>query len=107
MERGLTWVEPSEEAQLAWVHHLRETAVDISQLQRECTPSYFNNEGEARHDAEGGQTYRWYLGESYGPGWGRLPEAAAGLAGPGNAGGPDPPGTSERGDGKSGAALPR
>jgi len=31
-------------------------------MQRECTPSYFNNEGDEKKA-------RWFLGESYGPGW--------------------------------------
>ena len=35
--------------------------VDISQFQRECTPSYFNGEGAEK--------LRWYAGETYGPGW--------------------------------------
>ena len=62
-------VEPELEAEQAWVRHIRETAIDISQFQRECTPSYFNNEGETQLDSEGKEKSRWYLGESYGPGW--------------------------------------
>ena len=69
LARGATLVEPSLEAQNEWVRHMRETNVDISQFQRECTPSYFNNEGETQVDSEGEEKYRWYLGESYGPGW--------------------------------------
>ena len=69
LEREATLVEPSEEAQDDWVRHIRETAIDISEFQRECTPSYFNNEGEAQVNSKGEKTYRWYLGESYGPGW--------------------------------------
>ncbi|MFV8819410.1 flavin-containing monooxygenase [Haliea sp. E17] len=67
--RGATTVEPEAAAQQAWVSHIRETAIDISELQRECTPSYFNNEGEKQVDSEGKEKYRWYLGEAYGPGW--------------------------------------
>ena len=63
LQRGLSALEPSQEAQDEWVAHIRATAIDISSLQRECTPTYFNNEG----DASKGK--RWYLGESYGPGW--------------------------------------
>ncbi len=59
LARGATVVEPSQEAQDAWVRQIRETAVDISSFQRECTPSYFNGEG----------SQRWYAGETYGPGW--------------------------------------
>jgi cyclohexanone monooxygenase len=61
LTRGLRAVEPSHEAQEQWVHTLRSTAFDLTQFQRECTPSYFNNEGAEK--------IRWYLGESYGPGW--------------------------------------
>jgi cation diffusion facilitator CzcD-associated flavoprotein CzcO len=68
-EQGAAIVEPSLEAQEAYVRHIRETANDISQFQRECTPSYFNNEGEAKGDGQGGERYRWYLGETYGPGY--------------------------------------
>ncbi|TCM15346.1 cation diffusion facilitator CzcD-associated flavoprotein CzcO [Novosphingobium sp. PhB165] len=62
LDRGATAVEPTLDAQDAWVAKIRATAVDISKLQRECTPGYFNNEGD--HKGR-----RWYLGESYGPGW--------------------------------------
>jgi len=43
------------------VKTIRQTAVDLTQFQRDCTPSYFNNEGARK--------IRWYLGESYGLGW--------------------------------------
>ncbi|MGC1506972.1 NAD(P)/FAD-dependent oxidoreductase [Ketobacter sp. MCCC 1A13808] len=69
LSQGATSVEPSQEAQDAWVRHVRETAIDISQFQEECTPSYFNNEGESQVDSNGEKKFRWYLGESYGPGW--------------------------------------
>jgi cation diffusion facilitator CzcD-associated flavoprotein CzcO len=61
LNRGCTAVEPSEQAQDGWVETIRKTAIDLSRFQRECTPSYFNNEGSEK--------IRWYLGESYGPGW--------------------------------------
>ena len=61
LARGAAVVEPSQEAQDTWVRHIRETAVDISQFTRECTPSYFNGEGDEKP--------RWYAGETYGPGW--------------------------------------
>lgn len=60
---GATRIEPSVAAQDEWVDHLRATAVDTSHLMENCTPSYFNNEG----DLSKGK--RWYLGEIYGPGW--------------------------------------
>ena len=69
LRRKATVVEPSRDAEDAWVEHVRATAVDISELQRECTPSYFNNEGEKEVDKDGNEKYRWYLGEAYGPGW--------------------------------------
>jgi cation diffusion facilitator CzcD-associated flavoprotein CzcO len=59
---GATVVEPALEAQDEWVNTLRSTAVDISHLQQDCTPGYFNNDGDLRKK-------RWYLGEAYGPGW--------------------------------------
>ncbi|MCE7796575.1 NAD(P)/FAD-dependent oxidoreductase [Sphingobium sufflavum] len=62
LERGLTAVEPELEAQEDWVQLIRSTAIDITYLQRECPPSYFNNDGDTSKN-------RWYLGESYGPGW--------------------------------------
>lgn len=64
LDRGVNMVEPSQQAQDDWVTTIRETAVDISHLQNECTPSYFNNEGDHKNGK------RWYLGESYGRGWG-------------------------------------
>lgn len=69
LDRDLAAVEPSQEAQDAWVSHVRETAIDISAFQQECPPSYFNNEGQPDLDSEGKQKLRWYLGEGYGPGW--------------------------------------
>jgi cyclohexanone monooxygenase len=61
LKRGATQVEVSQEAQDAWVKHVRETGIDMSQFARNCPPSYLNNEGEDK--------LRWYLGEIYGPGF--------------------------------------
>jgi cyclohexanone monooxygenase len=61
LKRGAVTVEPSLEAQNAWISHVRATANDVSAFARECTPSYFNNEGE--------QKLRWIFGEPYGPGF--------------------------------------
>lgn len=69
LARGAVSVEPSAEAQDAYVRHIRETAIDISDLQRECTPGYYNNESEARVGSDGREKYRHFLGETYGPGW--------------------------------------
>ncbi|HEX7856368.1 MAG TPA: NAD(P)/FAD-dependent oxidoreductase [Sphingobium sp.] len=60
-ERGIEAVEPSQDAQDAWVEHVRATHVDTSDFVRECTPSYFFGEGSEKP--------RSYLGDTYGPGW--------------------------------------
>lgn len=60
-DKGALAIEPSEAAQDQWVSHIRETAIDLTDAVRSCTPGYYNNEGE--------ETVRWYLGETYGPGW--------------------------------------
>ena len=62
LHRCVTAVEPTEAAQDDWVKTLRANAIDISKLQHECPPSYFNNDGDHSKN-------RWYLGESWGPGW--------------------------------------
>jgi cyclohexanone monooxygenase len=59
--RGLKCVEPSQEAQDAYVRHFREIEVDTSQLLAECTPSYYSNEGDTKP--------RWLLLRGYGHGW--------------------------------------
>jgi cyclohexanone monooxygenase len=51
----------SEEAQDAWVETIHSTAFDNTQFQRECTPGYYNNEGEKK--------IRSFIGEPYGPGF--------------------------------------
>jgi cyclohexanone monooxygenase len=61
LKRGVKAIEPTQAAQDAWVAHVHETAADIWQFQRECTPSYFNGEGSDKK--------RFYAGEPYGPGW--------------------------------------
>jgi cyclohexanone monooxygenase len=69
LDRGAAAVEPSKEAQDGWITHIRETAIDNTEWIRECTPSYFNNEGKPDVDENGNEKYRFYLGEVYGPGW--------------------------------------
>jgi cation diffusion facilitator CzcD-associated flavoprotein CzcO len=61
LKRGAVTVEPSIDAQNAWIRRIHEVAVDNTQFARECTPSYFNNEGE--------QKLRFIFGEPYGPGF--------------------------------------
>jgi cation diffusion facilitator CzcD-associated flavoprotein CzcO len=46
LKRGAVRVEPSGEAQAAYIHHLRSIAVDGAAFFDACTPSYFNNEGD-------------------------------------------------------------
>jgi cyclohexanone monooxygenase len=59
--RGATTVEPTAEAQDGWVATIRETEIDNTNFQRECTPGYYNNEGE--------QKIRSVLGDPYWPGF--------------------------------------
>jgi cyclohexanone monooxygenase len=61
LARGATTVEPSEEAQDEWCTTVRESAVDNTNFQRECTPGYYNNEGE--------QQIKSHLGDPYWPGF--------------------------------------
>ncbi|MGW6421561.1 flavin-containing monooxygenase [Nocardia sp. NPDC055053] len=61
VDTGVTTVEPTADAVREWVTTVRETAVDNSTFQRECTPGYYNNEGE-KH-------IRSHLGEPYWPGF--------------------------------------
>jgi cyclohexanone monooxygenase len=61
LRRGATIVECSQKAQDQWVQTIRETSYDNTAFERECTPGYYNNEGEAKR--------RWFLGEPYGPGF--------------------------------------
>ncbi len=68
-KQGATSVEPSKEAQDAYVKHVRDTAIDRTEWIKACTPSYFNNEGKPDVDENGNEKYRFYLGEIYGPGW--------------------------------------
>ncbi len=59
LRRGAATVEPSQAAQDDWVRTIREHANEgAKQFAQECTPGYFNNEGE--------KEFRWYLGEPYG-----------------------------------------
>ncbi|MCE7795202.1 NAD(P)/FAD-dependent oxidoreductase [Sphingobium sufflavum] len=69
LARGAATVEPDADAQAAYVAHIRATAIDTSAFARECTPSYFNNEGADVTDERGEKRVRSYLGETYGPGF--------------------------------------
>ncbi|MEU1521467.1 NAD(P)/FAD-dependent oxidoreductase [Nocardia rhamnosiphila] len=61
LNRGARTVEPTTEAVDGWCATIRDTAVDNSNFQRECTPGYYNNEGE--------RNIRSHLGEPYWPGF--------------------------------------
>jgi cyclohexanone monooxygenase len=67
LDRGITTLEPSQEAQDGWCQTIKENFIDNSAFDAECTPGYYNNEGGgAGKDAEG---IRSHLGEPYGPGF--------------------------------------
>jgi len=68
-KRGLVTVEPSLEAQNAYVDFIRANAIDMSAFVAECTPSYFNNEGQEIVNSKGEKKMRSYTGEPYGPGF--------------------------------------
>jgi len=61
LKRGCTVAEPSQEAQDEYVRHFESMEIDLSDFQRQCPPSYFNNEGEVKP--------KWALFRAYGPGW--------------------------------------
>jgi cyclohexanone monooxygenase len=64
MSRGATTVEPSQPAQDDWCNTIKESAIDNSAFDSQCTPGYYNNEGGG-----GGEGIRSHLGEPYGPGF--------------------------------------
>ncbi|MFG1964685.1 flavin-containing monooxygenase [Nonomuraea sp. NPDC049028] len=55
--RGIASVEPTRDAEDAWVTTIRELAPDNRAFQAECTPGYYNNEGKPRA-----------VSQTYGPG---------------------------------------
>jgi len=61
MDRGAASLEPSAEAEADWIREIKASSIDMEPIVRECTPGYYNNEGEEK--------VRWYLGDSWGPGW--------------------------------------
>ncbi|WP_327595280.1 NAD(P)/FAD-dependent oxidoreductase [Streptomyces chartreusis] len=50
--RRIRCVEPTAEAQDAWVATIRRKAADLHRFQAECTPGYYNNEGRPRERSE-------------------------------------------------------
>jgi cation diffusion facilitator CzcD-associated flavoprotein CzcO len=59
--RGASSAEPSQEAQDEYVRHFREIEVDTTPIVGDCTPSYYNNEGDKQP--------KWVLLRAYGHGW--------------------------------------
>ena len=64
VKRHAATVEPSQQAQEAWIKTIDETSVDTSAFDLSCTPGYYNNEGGG-----GGEGIRSHLGEPYAPGF--------------------------------------
>ena len=61
LKRGARAVETTKEGMDAYVHRFHELEPDMSAFQEECTPGYFNNEGEKKP--------KWALFRAWGPGW--------------------------------------
>jgi len=59
---GADVVEPTEAAVDSYVAHFREVALDNLDFYRECTPSYYNNEGDP-------SKYKGFLSQRYGGGF--------------------------------------
>jgi cyclohexanone monooxygenase len=55
--RGATAVEPTAEAEEAWVDLIRKLAITNRDFQNACTPGYYNNEGGKPSGGLNGQTY--------------------------------------------------
>lgn len=61
LKRGYAAVEPTQEAQDAYVARFREVEMDLSHIFETCPPSYFTNEGETNAP--------WFLFRGWGLGW--------------------------------------
>lgn len=68
LARGVTSLEPTQDAQDGWCQTIRENLIDNSAFDAECTPGYYNNEGGGGGSKEG-EGIRSHLGEPYGPGF--------------------------------------
>jgi len=62
-----TVIEVTQEAVDAYVKHFREVALNNQDFYRECTPSYYNNEGDPSQ-------YRGFLSQRYGGGFAKYRE---------------------------------
>ena len=56
-DRGAIAVEPTAEAEEAWVEVIRSVAILNRDFQNACTPGYYNNESGERSGGLNGQTY--------------------------------------------------
>jgi cyclohexanone monooxygenase len=56
-DRGAVAVEPTQEAEDAWIDVIRSVAILNRDFQNACTPGYYNNEGGERSGGLNGQTY--------------------------------------------------
>ena len=74
--RGAAAVEPAKAAVEAYVAHMRENEYDIASFLGECTPGYFNNEGEAKP--------KWALFRGYLAGWANFQKMLAEWRGKGD-----------------------
>jgi cyclohexanone monooxygenase len=63
MARQARTVQPTAEAEDAWVAEIRRLSVMNRAFLEACTPGYYNQEGKVGEGAPGG-----LAGESYGPG---------------------------------------
>lgn len=70
LRRGAVVAEPTAQAVADYVAHFEAVAVDTSDFQRDCTPSYFTNEGQVKAP--------WALFRGYGPGWGAFQDMLEG-----------------------------
>jgi cation diffusion facilitator CzcD-associated flavoprotein CzcO len=61
LKRGVNVVEPSQDAQDAYVKTYNEIKIDVSEMLARCPPGYFNNEGAANN--------KWALFPGWGYGW--------------------------------------
>jgi cyclohexanone monooxygenase len=69
IDRGVSVLEPTAEAEAAWVQEVRDTKVDMTEFLLKCTPGYWNGEGGgAGSDEERAKKIRWIFGDDYSPG---------------------------------------
>lgn len=68
LARGAAVVEPTKEAQDAWIRTIHETAIDNTEFLLECTPGYWNGEGGGA-GPDRAKKLRFIFGEPYGPGF--------------------------------------